>query len=123
MRGTGTCCTSSSARRSSTSDSSTRCSLAATIFSAVAWTAPARAMGCWARGGLVDVPSVPVAVALGSNLGDRRAHLEFAIARLADVLDGVRVSSMRETEALDVPDSQPRYLNAVVTGQTALEPA
>ena len=72
---------------------------------------------------MVDVPSVPVAVALGSNLGDRRTHLEFAIARLANVLDGVRVSSMRETEALDVPDSQPRYLNAVVTGQTALEPA
>ena len=35
---------------------------------------------------------VAVAVALGSNLGDRRAHLDFAVARLRTILTDLRVS-------------------------------
>ena len=66
---------------------------------------------------------MPLAVvALGSNLGDRRAHLEFAIGRLRDVLDSIRVSSFLDTDPVDVPDAQPKYLNAVVVGETTLSP-
>ena len=68
-------------------------------------------------------PSTLVAVAIGSNVGDRRAHLEWAFGRLREHLDDFRASSMIETEPVDVPDPQPRYLNAAVTGRTELEPA
>jgi 2-amino-4-hydroxy-6-hydroxymethyldihydropteridine diphosphokinase len=61
----------------------------------------------------------PVAIALGSNLGDRRAHLEFAIARLRSHLSELRVSSFHETAPVGV-GAQPRFLNAAVTGTTAL---
>ena len=61
-----------------------------------------------------------VAIALGSNLGDRRAHLDWAIARLRGYLHNVRVSSIIETAAFDVPDEQPPYLNAVLVGETDL---
>jgi 2-amino-4-hydroxy-6-hydroxymethyldihydropteridine diphosphokinase len=61
------------------------------------------------------------AVALGSNLGDRRAHLDFAVARLRAILDGLKVSSYIDTEPVsDVP--QPRYLNAAVVGRSSLPP-
>ena len=63
-----------------------------------------------------------VVIALGSNLGDRRAHLEFAVERLSSILHSVRVSSVEETEPFDVPDAQPPYLNAVVVGETEVEP-
>ena len=57
-----------------------------------------------------------VVVALGSNLGDRRAHLDWAVDRLRDLLSDLRVSSYIETEPVGVPDAQPPYLNAVVVG-------
>ena len=63
-----------------------------------------------------------VAIALGSNLGDRRAHLQFAVERLQSLLGGLRVSSILETEPVDVDEPQPPYLNAVVVGETALTP-
>ena len=63
-----------------------------------------------------------VAIALGSNLGDRVAHLTFAIGRLRAFVSGLRVSSFIDTAPVDVPDDQPRYLNAVVVGETALTP-
>jgi 2-amino-4-hydroxy-6-hydroxymethyldihydropteridine diphosphokinase len=59
-----------------------------------------------------------VAVALGSNLGDRRGHLEWALERLHDILSNLRVSAVIETDPVDVPDEQPRFLNAVVVGET-----
>jgi 2-amino-4-hydroxy-6-hydroxymethyldihydropteridine diphosphokinase len=65
---------------------------------------------------------VEVAIALGSNLGDRREHLEFAVSRLSTLLNGLRVSSFRETEPFDVAEPQPRYLNAVAIGATTLDP-
>ena len=58
------------------------------------------------------------AVALGSNLGDRRGHLEWAIERLRASLAHLRVSPFLDTAPVDVPDPQPRYLNAVVVGET-----
>jgi 2-amino-4-hydroxy-6-hydroxymethyldihydropteridine diphosphokinase len=68
------------------------------------------------------MPSL-VAIAVGSNLGDRRAHVEWAFDRLREHLGDFRASSIIETEPADVPDPQPRYLNAAVTGRTELEPA
>lgn len=61
-----------------------------------------------------------VAVALGSNLGDRAAYLHFAIARLAQLLTGLRVSSFYDTDPLGGPPDAPRYLNAVAVGETSL---
>lgn len=66
--------------------------------------------------------SIQVAIALGSNLGDRRAHLEWAVDRLGRILSNIRSSSFIETEPVDVPDPQPPYLNSAVVGETALEP-
>jgi 2-amino-4-hydroxy-6-hydroxymethyldihydropteridine diphosphokinase len=61
-----------------------------------------------------------VVVALGSNLGDRAAHLDSAVAALRLLLRDVRVSRYVETAPVGVPDDQPSYLNAVVAGETAL---
>jgi len=33
------------------------------------------------------------AIALGSNLGDRRAHLDYAVTRLRTLLDNLKVST------------------------------
>jgi 2-amino-4-hydroxy-6-hydroxymethyldihydropteridine diphosphokinase len=66
--------------------------------------------------------AVTVAIALGSNLGDRRAHLEAAVTQLSALLTDLRVSSLHETDPVDVPEPQPPYLNAAVVGKTTLEP-
>lgn len=68
----------------------------------------------------------PVAIAIGSNLGDRRRAIDFAINRLATILSDISFSDAVETDP-ESPDGettpdQPRYLNAVVTGSTALDP-
>ena len=63
-----------------------------------------------------------VAVALGSNLGDRQAHLRWALDALAEVLSELRHSPFVDTAPVDVPDPQPDYLNAVAVGRTALAP-
>jgi 2-amino-4-hydroxy-6-hydroxymethyldihydropteridine diphosphokinase len=62
-----------------------------------------------------------VAIALGSNLGDRRRHLTFAIDRIAHRVSGLRVSRFIETDPVGVGE-QPRFLNGVVTGETMLPP-
>ena len=68
-------------------------------------------------------PQVPLtAIALGSNLGDRRAHLEWAVDRLRELLSDLRVSSFIETEPVDMPGPQPPFLNGAVVGETALAP-
>lgn len=54
---------------------------------------------------------------IGSNLGDRLAHLRAAVARLPDV---VGVSPVYETDALGGPEGQGPYLNAVVELVTEL---
>ena len=61
-----------------------------------------------------------VAIALGSNLGDRETHLRDAIAALMPVVAHLRVSSFRETEPIDVAGPQPLFLNAAVVGDTEL---
>lgn len=65
-------------------------------------------------------PGVRVAIALGSNLGDREAHLRFAIDRLTTLLTDVRVSTFYNTAAVEVDGPQPDYLNAALSGTTTL---
>lgn len=65
---------------------------------------------------------VRVAIALGSNLGDRDAHLRYAITRLSTILTDLRVSTFHNTAAVEVDEPQPDYLNAVVSGTTTLTP-
>lgn len=60
-----------------------------------------------------------VAVALGSNLGDRERTLRDAIGALAPVLGHIRISTFHDTEPVGV-DPQPRFLNGAITGETAL---
>jgi len=62
--------------------------------------------------------STRVAIALGSNLGDRHAHLDFAISRLNALLTHLRVSSIIETEPVDMAGPQSRFLNAAAVGDT-----
>jgi 2-amino-4-hydroxy-6-hydroxymethyldihydropteridine diphosphokinase len=61
-------------------------------------------------------------VSLGSNVGDRRAHLYFAVSRLADLVDDLRVSSYLDTAPVDVSGQQPDFLNAAAVGNTVLAP-
>lgn len=61
------------------------------------------------------------AVALGSNRGDRRAHLSFAVSALGDLLGDMRVSPFIETAPVGVPP-QPDYLNGAVVGRCRLSP-
>ena len=63
-----------------------------------------------------------VYLALGSNLGDREAHLRDAIARLeAAEIHILRRSPVYETEPQDVAD-QGWFLNAVLEAETELFP-
>jgi 2-amino-4-hydroxy-6-hydroxymethyldihydropteridine diphosphokinase len=59
-----------------------------------------------------------VAIALGSNLGDRRAHLDFAVSRLSASFANLRVSRYYETEPVGAQEPQPPYLNAAAAGDT-----
>jgi 2-amino-4-hydroxy-6-hydroxymethyldihydropteridine diphosphokinase len=61
----------------------------------------------------------PVAIALGSNLGDREATLRAAIAALHPHLRLLRVSSFIETAYVG-DDEQPAVLNGALTGETGL---
>lgn len=60
-----------------------------------------------------------VAIALGSNVGDRAAHLDFAVRRLSSALSNLKVSSWHETEPVGV-HPQAAFLNGAVAGSTAL---
>src|SRR6187399_1880293 len=58
-------------------------------------------------------------IALGSNLGDRRAFLRMGVAGLDRV---VAVSQVYETDPVGGPDDQGAYLNMVVEIETPLDP-
>ncbi|MCM3881889.1 MAG: 2-amino-4-hydroxy-6-hydroxymethyldihydropteridine diphosphokinase [Vicinamibacterales bacterium] len=61
-----------------------------------------------------------VAIALGSNLGDRRAHIEYAIEALSLDLTEVTQSPIVETLPEGVGGEHGPYLNAAVVGLTSL---
>jgi 2-amino-4-hydroxy-6-hydroxymethyldihydropteridine diphosphokinase len=71
---------------------------------------------------VLGAETVRVAIALGSNLGDRRAHLAAAVDALSSLIDDLVVSTVIETDPVDVPDAQPPYLNAAAVGRTSLPP-
>ena len=62
-------------------------------------------------------------VAVGSNLGDRRAAIRFAAERLSLLIQNLSLSEIIETspEGEGLED-QPLYLNAVLVGDTTLDP-
>ena len=62
-----------------------------------------------------------VVIALGSNLGDRTATLDSAVASLRKIIDVEKVSKYIETAPVGGP-AQPDYLNAVLMGESELEP-
>jgi len=61
---------------------------------------------------------------LGSNLGDRWAHLRSAVEalRAAAAVTSVRVSPVYETDPVGGPEGQGPYLNAVAELTTTLDP-
>ena len=64
-------------------------------------------------------------IALGSNIGNRMAHLRAGKAALAALHQGrgeLLVSGVYETEPVDCAPGTAAYLNAVVEIETALEP-
>jgi 2-amino-4-hydroxy-6-hydroxymethyldihydropteridine diphosphokinase len=64
-----------------------------------------------------------VAIALGSNMGDRAAAMSFATDRLSTVLTNLSISTVIETAPEGAGlENQPAYLNAVVVGETPLGP-
>lgn len=65
---------------------------------------------------------VTVYLALGSNVGNRRAHLLAAIDQLEQQVRVEQVSAIYETEPAYVTD-QPRFYNTVLRGSTCLTPA
>ena len=65
-----------------------------------------------------------VYVALGSNMGDRAAHLAYARDRLASLPDSRLLTASRVEETAPLgPVPQGPYLNQMVLLETALEPA
>jgi len=64
----------------------------------------------------------PVCIGLGSNLGDREAHLREALERLRPVINCEALSDIFETEPVgSVP--QGWFLNMALRGATGLGPA
>jgi len=70
---------------------------------------------------MADDPVTRVAIALGSNIGNREAHLQYAVDRLAGSLIHIRVSPFIETEPEHVRP-QPLFLNGALVGDCRLAP-
>jgi len=62
-----------------------------------------------------------VVIALGSNLGDRTATLDLAVDSLRKIIEVKSISTYIETDPVGGPE-QPDYLNAVLVGESELEP-
>lgn len=65
--------------------------------------------------------AVPVAIALGSNVGNRHDHLHHAVEALRSAIANLRVSSFIETEYVG-DEPQAPVLNAAVVGDTSVPP-
>src|ERR1700682_822272 len=63
-----------------------------------------------------------VAIAVGSNLGDRQGNIASALARLRSIVALTHVSSTYDTIPIGVGD-QPEFLNLACVGTTTLSPA
>lgn len=63
-----------------------------------------------------------IAIALGSNLGDRLSYLHRAVDSLKQLLDGLVVSKFIETSPVGVRP-QPAFLNGAVIGSSQDDPS
>jgi len=63
-----------------------------------------------------------VVIALGANLGDPRKQISLAVDEIRDYVTVRKVSQLYETAPFKVNDDQPNYLNAVLIGDTELQP-
>ncbi len=63
--------------------------------------------------------ATPVAIGLGSNLGERLAHLKKAVRGLENLIDIRRASAAYESRPMHLVD-QPLFLNACCVGETEL---
>ena len=63
------------------------------------------------------MPSIPVAVAIGSNLGDREKIIQEGLSRLEVTLSNIQLSPFIETVSSGVV-RQPLFLNAALIGTT-----
>lgn len=63
-----------------------------------------------------------VVIALGSNLGDRESTLHDAVSKLGEIITVEKVSTFHETAPVGGPE-QPDYLNAVLIGESDIDPA
>ena len=61
-------------------------------------------------------------LSLGSNLGDRAGNLRKAVHRMSELGAVTAVSSLYETEPVEVERTQPWFLNCVVAIETGLMP-
>ncbi len=68
---------------------------------------------------MTPAPISPVAIALGSNLGDRESYLRAALDALRPHVQSLRSSSFHDTAPVGVGE-QPVFLNAVAVGETSL---
>lgn len=59
-----------------------------------------------------------VAIALGSNVGDRERYIRDAIAALAPFVSHLTLSRLFETEPVDMAGEQRHVVNAAATGET-----
>ena len=72
------------------------------------------------------MPPVQTGLALGSNLGDRLAHLRAGRDFLLALHEGPRppaLSPVYETAPVGCPPGSPAFLNAVIEIETSLDPA
>jgi len=73
--------------------------------------------------GAIDMSSEtsPVAIGLGSNLGQREERLREAVVALDELLEGLRFGDLYESAPVgDI--SQPHFLNTAVVGRSRLTP-
>ena len=62
-----------------------------------------------------------VALAIGSNIGDRLAHLQFAVDQLSAHMQITAISPVYSTDPVGGPE-QDDFLNAVLIGETEIDP-
>ncbi len=63
-----------------------------------------------------------VVLALGANLGNPKQQIKDAIAKIGEIVKVAKISSLYETMPFQVKDKQPNYINAVLIGDTDLQP-
>lgn len=63
----------------------------------------------------------PLALSLGSNLGDRLHNLRRAVWLIGGVIDLVRISDVFETDPLDATEGSGAFLNLVLVGHSRWE--